>query len=134
MPNENGLRQCRSPLLEGLSLMCADPVSALGRLPQKSFVRAIVTCHVIVKEKTARNAECSRFSRHAPAGADDRTAARPDRVAAFSRLDAPDKERTRRRPIVSADGISRRPRIARTRGGADPSAEPAASWSSRFGS
>jgi|SRR5882757_10714008 len=51
--NEKGLRRCRSPLLEGLSLMCADPVFVVGgRLPQKWFVRAIVACHGIVKDKS----------------------------------------------------------------------------------
>jgi hypothetical protein len=54
-------------------------------------------------------------------------------IATFSRIVVPAKERTLCRPIVSAERISRRPRIARTCGWADPSAEPAASWSNRFG-
>ncbi|HEX9211427.1 MAG TPA: hypothetical protein VF901_13045 [Bradyrhizobium sp.] len=132
--NEKGLRRCRSPLLEGLSLMCADPVFVVrGRLPQKWFVRAIVACHGIVKDKNDARRRMFLFFPIRDGCADHQTARGLISFAAFSRQIVPDKERTPRRPIVSADGVSRRPRIARTHGHADPSAEPAASWSSRFG-
>jgi hypothetical protein len=132
-PTKKGCGDAAAPLLEGLSLICADPVSASGRLPLKSFVRAIVTCHGIVKEKSGARRQ------NVPVFPDLPRRRRPSDCSAlglsavFSRIDASDKERTPRRPIVSAEGVSRRPPIARMNGSADPSAEPAASWSSRFG-
>lgn len=120
-------------LLEGLSLMCADPVFRVGT-PAPKIVRSSYRHLSRDRQGEKRCAtpnvpvfpDTPRRSRRADC-------AEPDPIATLSRFDAPDKERTPDRSIVSADGVSRRPRIARTRGGADPSAEPAASWSSRFG-
>jgi hypothetical protein len=53
-----GLRQCRSPLLEGLSLMCADQFASWGRCPAETVAQAFVACHDIVK---SQNGACEKM-------------------------------------------------------------------------
>lgn len=66
--NEKGLRRCRSPLLEGLSLMCADPVFVVGvAAPRNGSFELSSPVMGSSRTKTARAAECSCFSRYTSA-------------------------------------------------------------------
>src|SRR2546421_13106746 len=50
-PTKKGCGVAAALLLEGLSLLCADRFSCRVSPPLKSFVRAIVACPGIVKDK-----------------------------------------------------------------------------------
>ena len=131
--NEKGLRRCRSPLLEGLSLICADPV-CLVRVagPPKLSAKFSAPVTKSSRAKTAGARKCSYFSRRGSRFAKAFLRA-PARHCFFFPQFRVVQERISRRPIVSADGVGAVHALPGTRRDPIRPAGPAASWSSRFG-
>jgi hypothetical protein len=77
LPQEKGLRGCRSPLLEGSVVMCADllyPVRALRPVIESSGCELSSPVMESSSAKTTTGRECSDFSRRVPKCDSERTA------------------------------------------------------------